>query len=94
MKPGASWVDVYESLKDDHPPADRIKDEYQAQMEAAQAYLNAHDIVTLPPGERVTTIDTPPAMRRSSPFGTFSSVGPFDNDASRPARADARSSRR
>ncbi|MFN8061353.1 MAG: DUF885 domain-containing protein [Vicinamibacterales bacterium] len=78
MKPGASWVDVYESLKDDHPPADRIKDEYQAQMDAARAYLSAHDIVTLPAGERVVTVDTPPAMRRSSPFGTFSSVGPFD----------------
>jgi uncharacterized protein (DUF885 family) len=78
MKPGASWVEVYETLKDDHPPADRIKDEYQAQMEAAQAYLLAHDIVTLPAGERVITVDTPPAMRRSSPFGTFSSVGPFD----------------
>ena len=80
MKPGASWVDVYESLKDDHPPIDRIKGEYQAQMEAAQAFLKAHDIVTLPPGERVITIDTPPAMRRSSPFGTFSSVGPFDKE--------------
>ena len=80
MKPGASWVDVYESLKDDHPPIDRIKGEYQAQMEAAQAFLTAHDIVTLPPGERVITIDTPPAMRRSSPFGTFSSVGPFDKE--------------
>jgi uncharacterized protein (DUF885 family) len=78
MKRGATWVEVYESLKDDHPPADRIKDEYQAQMEAAQAYLKAHRIVTLPAGERVTTIDTPPAMRRSSPFGTFSSVGPLD----------------
>ncbi len=79
MRPSAaSWVEVYESLKDDHPPADRIKDEYQAQMEAAQAYLKAHAIVTLPAGERVTTIDTPPAMRRSSPFGTFSSVGPLD----------------
>ena len=42
MKPGATWVEVDESLKDDHPPADRIKDEYQAQMEAAQAYLKAH----------------------------------------------------
>lgn len=78
MKPGASWVEVYEALKDDHPTADRLKDEYQAQMDAARAYLTAHDIVTLPAGERVITIDTPPAMRRSSPFGTFSSVGPFD----------------
>lgn len=79
MRPSAgSWVEVYESLKDDHPPADGIKAEYQAQMEKAQAFLNARKIVTLPAGERVTTIDTPPAMRRSSPFGTFSSVGPTD----------------
>ncbi len=36
-----------------------------------------HKIVTLPPGEHVITIDTPPAMRRSSPFGTFQSVDAF-----------------
>jgi len=40
--------------------------------------VKAHAIVTLPAGERVETIDTPPAMRRSSPFGTFHSVGPFE----------------
>lgn len=80
IRPGRPWVEVYEEIKNDHPPADRIKEAYQAQMEAAQAYLKAHEIVTLPPGERVMTVDTPPARRRSSPFGTFSSVGPFDKE--------------
>jgi uncharacterized protein (DUF885 family) len=80
IKPGSDWVTVYEQLKNDHPPADRLKEEYQAQMDAAQAYLKSHEIVTLPPGERVITIDTPPARRRSSPFGTFSSVGPFSKE--------------
>jgi uncharacterized protein (DUF885 family) len=80
LEPGKSWVEVYEHLKDDHPPADRLKDEYQAKIEAAQAYLKAHDIVTLPEGEHVITIDSPPAMRRSSPFGTFRSVGPFEKN--------------
>jgi uncharacterized protein (DUF885 family) len=79
ISPGTPWVQVYERIKDDHPPAERLKDAYQAQMDAARAYLKAHDIVTLPAGERVETIDTPPAMRRSSPFGTFHSVGPFDH---------------
>src|SRR5206468_1911073 len=78
ITPGAAWVDVYEKLKDDHPPADRLKEAYQAQIEAAQAYVKTHAIATLPAGERVETIDTPPAMRRSSPFGTFHSVGPFE----------------
>jgi hypothetical protein len=80
MAPGRSWVEVYENLKNDHPPADRLKEEYQSQMEAAQAFVKQHKIVTLPEGERVITIDTPPARRRSSPFGTFSSVSPFGDD--------------
>jgi len=32
----------------------------------------------LPEGERVITLDTPPAMRRSSPFGTFEQASSFD----------------
>ena len=80
IKPGRPWIEVYEEIKNDHPPADRLKEEYQAQMDAAQAFLKQNEIVTLPPGERVMTIDTPPARRRSSPFGTFSSVSPFDKE--------------
>jgi uncharacterized protein (DUF885 family) len=78
IQPGAKhWTDVYEKLKDDHPTADGIKQAYQAKIDAAQAFVIAHKIVTLPPGEHVITIDTPPAMRRSSPFGTFESVDAF-----------------
>ena len=80
IRPGRPWIEVYDEIKNDHPPADRLKEEYQAQMDAAQAFLKKHEIVTLPPGERVITVDTPPARRRSSPFGTFSSVGPFDKE--------------
>jgi uncharacterized protein (DUF885 family) len=72
-----SWVDVYERLKDDHPAADGIKQAYQAKIDAARAFVIERRIVSLPAGERVVTVDTPPAMRRSSPFGTFQSVDPF-----------------
>jgi uncharacterized protein (DUF885 family) len=78
IQPGAKhWTEVYEKLKDDHPTADGIKQAYQAKIDAAKAFVIEHRIVTLPPGERVITIDTPPAMRRSSPFGTFQSVDAF-----------------
>jgi uncharacterized protein (DUF885 family) len=78
LQPGAKhWTEVYEKLKDDHPAADGIKQAYQAKIDAAKAFVIEHKIVTLPPGERVITIDTPPAMRRSSPFGTFQSVDAF-----------------
>jgi uncharacterized protein (DUF885 family)/dienelactone hydrolase len=81
IQPGAKhWTEVYETLKDDHPAADGIKQAYQAKIDAAQAFVIEHRIVTLPPDERVITIDTPPALRRSSPFGTFQSVDPFGDD--------------
>ena len=80
IEPGLHWSEVYEKLKDQHPPADGIKEAYQQAIDAAQAYVIEHQIVTLPAGERVITIDTPPAMRRSSPFGTFQSVNPFGDD--------------
>jgi uncharacterized protein (DUF885 family) len=78
IQPGAKhWTEVYEKIKDDHPTADGIKQAYQAKIDAAKAFVVEHKIVTLPPGENVITIDTPPAMRRSSPFGTFQSVDAF-----------------
>lgn len=78
IQPGKNWTEVYETLKDDHPTAAGIKQAYQQQMDAAQQYVRENSIVTLPEGEHVITIDTPPAMRRSSPFGTFESASPFE----------------
>jgi uncharacterized protein (DUF885 family) len=79
IDPGLHWTEVYETLKDEHPPAASIKQAYQQQMDAAGRFVRENHIVTLPEGERVITLDTPPAMRRSSPFGTFQSVSAFDD---------------
>jgi uncharacterized protein (DUF885 family) len=77
IQPGKHWSEVYEQLKDQHPAVNGIKAAYQKQIDAAQAFVIQQQIVTLPAGERVVTVDTPPAMRRSSPFGTFQSVDLF-----------------
>ncbi len=80
ITPGAHWIDVYEAIKDDHPPFDAIKEAYQSHMDAARAFVLEQRAVTLPDGERVITVDTPPAMRRSSPFGTFQTVRSYGED--------------
>ncbi len=80
IEPGVHWSEVYEKLKDEHPPADGIKAAYQQSIDEAQAFVIKHQIVTLPEGERVITVDTPPAMRRSSPFGTFQQVDRLGTD--------------
>jgi uncharacterized protein (DUF885 family) len=80
IQPGKHWSEVYETLKDEHPPADGIKQAYQAWIDKAQQFVIENQIVTLPAGEFVSTVDTPPAMRRSSPFGTFQGVDRFGTD--------------
>lgn len=80
IQPGKHWSEVYEQLKDQHPPADGIKAAYQRSIDAAQVFVREQQIVSLPDGEQVITVDTPPAMRRSSPFGTFQSVDRFGTD--------------
>ncbi|MFK7958469.1 MAG: DUF885 domain-containing protein [Lysobacterales bacterium] len=80
IEPGTHWAEVYETLKDEHPQANGIKAAYQEAIDQAQVFVREHQIVTLPEGERVVTVDTPPAMRRSSPFGTFQSVDRFGED--------------
>jgi len=80
IAPGKHWSEVYETLKDEHPPVDGIKEAYQAWIDKAQQFVIENQIVTLPAGEHVITVDTPPAMRRSSPFGTFQSVDRFGTD--------------
>lgn len=78
IQAGKHWTGVYEPLKDDHPQAANIKQAYQQQMDAARLFVIKNSVLTLPAGERVITIDTPPAMRRSSPFGTFETASPFE----------------
>jgi len=80
IAPGKHWVEVYDELKKDHPTAEGLKQAYQEQMDAAKAFVLENKILTLPAGEHVITVDTPPAQRRSSPFGTFDGVGPNDDD--------------
>ena len=80
IAPGKHWVEVYDELKKDHPTAAGLKQAYQEQMDAAKVFVLENKILTLPAGEHVITVDTPPAQRRSSPFGTFDGVGPNDDD--------------
>jgi uncharacterized protein (DUF885 family) len=80
IEPGRHWSEVYDELTLSHPPADGLKAAYQEAIDAARGFVLEHRVVTLPPGERVITLDTPPAMRRSSPFGTFDGVDPFGDD--------------
>ena len=51
-------------------------------MNRARAYIVAHDIVTLPPGEQISVIPTPEYLRSVLPFAAYFEPPKFDKHPS------------
>ncbi len=75
----APELDVVERIKADHPATfEAALDEYRAAMQRARQYLLDHDLVSIPPGERVLVTATPEYLRDVMPFAAYFSAAPFD----------------
>ena len=72
IDPGATEAEVVERVKDDHPATfDEALGAYRDAMLRARRHLIEHDIVTVPPDERVEVIPTPPYLRGVMPFAAY-----------------------
>lgn len=60
-----------------HPGVDDVVAAYAEAVAAARAYIVERDIVTLPPGEELRVIATPPFLRSILPFAAYDQPGPF-----------------
>jgi uncharacterized protein (DUF885 family) len=79
IDPNASEAEVVERVKDDHPETfDEALEGYRDAMARARQHLIDHDIVTVPPDERVDVIATPPFLRGSMPFAAYFEPARFD----------------
>jgi uncharacterized protein (DUF885 family) len=68
----ASEAEVVERVKDDHPRTfDDALAGYRDVMLRARRHLISHDIVTVPPDERVEVIATPEYLRGVMPFAAY-----------------------
>lgn len=65
-------------LAERHPPGHELLQTYYEKMEAAKAFVQAHDIVTLPPRERLSVIETPAFFRHEVPFAAYDAPVPGD----------------
>jgi uncharacterized protein (DUF885 family) len=72
IDPHASEREVLERVKDDHPATfDEALGGYRVAMARARQHLLDHEIVTVPPDERVDVIATPPYLRGTLPFAAY-----------------------
>jgi uncharacterized protein (DUF885 family) len=79
IDPGATEAEVVDRVKDDHPATfDEALDGYRVAMRRAREHLIRHDIVTVPPDERVEVIATPQFLRGVMPFAAYFQPAHFD----------------
>jgi uncharacterized protein (DUF885 family) len=82
MEPGAGWVEVLESVKDDHPDAGELRQAYEDETVLSREHTIEHDLVTIPEGEEVDVEWMPSYMRDSYPIAKPWTTSPFDEGLS------------
>ncbi len=80
IDPDSTWVEITERIRDNHPEKDDLRAAYCREIWRARDHVIEHGLASVPPGEEVRCIDSDPAQRAFSPFGTFRSPAPFDED--------------
>jgi uncharacterized protein (DUF885 family) len=72
---------VVDRIKTDHPATfEEALDAYRDVMLRSRQYLIDHDIVTVPPHERINVVPTPEYLRNVIPFAAYFSPAKFDSN--------------
>jgi len=74
------WWQLIEELKEKHPPADRLAATYKNEMIAARDFVSKQGLVTIPAGEELEVIPTPPFDRPTLPYAAYMSPAPFERE--------------
>ncbi|OGT22544.1 MAG: hypothetical protein A2V90_01170, partial [Gammaproteobacteria bacterium RBG_16_57_12] len=66
------------AIQTDHPEPAGLLAAYQQQMQTAQKFLEHHALVSLPPRQRLTVVETPEFLRHQIPFAAYLEPSPND----------------
>jgi uncharacterized protein (DUF885 family) len=75
IDPDRSVEELLDEAKAHHPSAEGLLDAYEEMMDAARQYVIEHDIVTIPEGETLRIVETPPYMRPIIPYAAYMPPG-------------------
>jgi uncharacterized protein (DUF885 family) len=80
LDPKATWQELVDRYKDEHPTAEGLLDAYRQEMERAREFVRQQGIATLPEGDRLQVIETPRFMRSVIPYAAYQSPGTYDRE--------------
>ncbi|HET90759.1 MAG TPA: DUF885 domain-containing protein [Chloroflexi bacterium] len=75
IDPNKTVKEMLEEAKADHPTAEGLMAAYQHAMESARQYVIDHEIATIPEGETLRIIETPPYLRPIIPYAAYMPPG-------------------
>jgi uncharacterized protein (DUF885 family) len=68
IDPDGNWVAALETIKDDHPEPEGLRQAYEDETMLARRYCLEHDLITFPEGESCVLEWTPVFMRARAPI--------------------------
>lgn len=79
VKPGATVDEIRDRIKSNHPESfDLVIEEYRKSIERSKKFVEEKGLVTLPRGEELKVVETPPYLRNTVPFAAYYSPTRFD----------------
>ncbi|MGB9777209.1 MAG: DUF885 domain-containing protein [Anaerolineae bacterium] len=75
INPNKSVQDLLEEAKADHPTAEGLLDAYREAMAAVRQYVIDREIATIPEGEILQIVETPPYLRPVIPYAAYMPPG-------------------
>lgn len=77
--PGKSLKDVEASIRSQHAPDfEQALAEYRKSIASARAFVEQRRLASIPEGEVLNVIETPPFLRATTPFAAYFPAAPFD----------------
>jgi uncharacterized protein (DUF885 family) len=78
IAPGRKWWDVVAELKREHPSGSELMAAYRDEMKRARDFTRERGLATIPEGEELELIWTPPFERATIPYAAYMSPAPFE----------------
>lgn len=80
IDPQKTWPELIRENRRNHPGADGLLAAWEKEIERARRHVLERNLATIPGGESVLVMPTPPAQRDRSPFGIMETPLPFSSD--------------
>lgn len=80
IDPDKTVQDLLEEVKGNHPTVEGLLDAYEEAMHAARQYVIDHEIVSIPEGETLRIVETPPYLRPIIPYAAYMPPGMLEEE--------------